>query len=1409
MVTQSLSHHGCDSPTPHSTWVATAAPITTVLALLTLLVLALVALTPAPSREITGSDLDRAKKLRHHGRDAISAPVAFSGVATTPGASTDWWSTVQEDLARREYEARHGAEDGTLQAANRAQDFRTYYQPGGIAVIPRGTGRAASGSAAESGDSWELTWRTLGWGRPGAMTEIDQKMAAQTHPEANGARVTYVHAGPKGSLSEWYENRQEGLEQGFTVHHRPAGKGEVRIEGAISGDLRAEPGDERSLSFVDADGVEVLRYGGLCVWDATHKELPAKLAIEDDRLAILIDDHGAHYPLTVDPLLSSPSWIAELNQAEAYFAFAVATAGDVNRDGYSDALVGSLQYDNGETNEGGAFLYLGSPSGLATSFVWSTESNQEEGRLGASLASAGDINADGFGDVLIGDFAYDNGEVNEGRVYVFHGSAAGLSTTPAWTAESNQENAWFGNSVATAGDVNGDGFGDVIIGAYNYDNGESDEGRAYVYLGSASGLGNSPAWIGESNQVEAYYGYSCATAGDVNSDGFSDVIVGSQFFDNGQDTEGRAFVYMGSAAGLSTTPAWTAESNQDGGWFGYSVSTAGDVNGDGFSDVVIGAIFYENGQISEGRAYLYQGSATGLALNPAWTSEGNQQGAGFGSKVAPAGDVNGDGFADVIVTALSFDNGEADEGRSYVFEGSALGLRSIPVWTFETNQIGANINWAMTAGDVNGDGFSDVIIGSYLYDGGQTNEGRAFVYHGAPTGLSSVRGWDVESNQSGAGLGFSVATAGDVNGDGYSDVIVGTSGYDNGQSQEGAAFAYLGSPLGLSTVPAWSAESNQVDALFGTAVGSAGDVNGDGYYDVVVGSYFYDNGQIDEGRAFVYLGSPGGLGPTPAWTAESNQIDAQFGWSVAGCGDVNGDGFSDVVVGAIQHDNGQNGEGRAFVYHGSLAGLSPTASWTGESNQNGGAFGTSVAGAGDVNGDGFSDLIVGAANYANGQVQEGRAFVYHGSPAGLATVEAWTAESNQAVAVFGISVASAGDVNGDGFSDVIIGAYSYDNGELNEGRAFAYLGSSGGLAVAPAWTAESNQADANFGFSVASAGDVNGDGFSDVIVGAYLYDIDSNHLNTGQAFAYQGSPSGLAVDPNWITEGSDGPVANWFIGLSVGTAGDVNGDGFSDVIVGAPGYHSPMDTDEGRVLVYYGNGGDGLDRIARQARLDNATPIAHLGLTDSETAFRLRALGRTPAGRGMVRLQYEVKPAGVPFNGQGILAGPFADTGFPSPNGSAVALARTQANLDPNTLYHWRVRIGTNSPFFPRSPWLTLPYNAVTEADVRTSGATAGIDPKVSSPARHVMIEPAAPNPFSGSTQLAYTLAQAGHGRLAVYDVQGRVVAQLMDGVQRAGRHSHRWDGRDHQGRLLPAGTYFLRLEFAGREETQKLSLLR
>src|SRR4029434_9610682 len=145
--------------------------------------------------------------------------------------------------------------------------------------------------------------------------------------------------------------------------------------------------------------------------------------------------------------------------------------------------------------------------------------------LGASVGTAGDVNGDGYDDVIVGANGYDNGQTNEGRAYVYLGSAAGLSTTPAWTAESDQAGAELGISVATAGDVNGDGFSDVMVGASAYDNGQLDEGRAYAYLGSAAGLSTAAAWTAESDQVSANFGLTVATAGDVNGDGFSDVIV--------------------------------------------------------------------------------------------------------------------------------------------------------------------------------------------------------------------------------------------------------------------------------------------------------------------------------------------------------------------------------------------------------------------------------------------------------------------------------------------------------------------------------------------------------------------------------------------------------------------------------------------------------------------------------------------------------------------------------------------------------------------------------------------------------------------------------------------------------------------------------------------------------------------
>ena len=214
-----------------------------------------------------------------------------------------------------------------------------------------------------------------------------------------------------------------------------------------------------------------------------------------------------------------------------------------------------------------------------------------------------------------------------------------------------------------------------------------------------------------------------------------------------------------------------------------------------------------------------------------------------------------------------------------------------------------------------------MIVGAPYWDGGQPDEGGASVYLGSPTGLSSAAAWSVESDQGGSFFGYSVASAGDVNGDGYSDVLIGAFAWDGGHQDEGRATLYLGSPVGLDSAPSWFAEADQFEARFGVSVASAGDVNSDGYGDILVGSYLYDGPELNEGRVFVYLGGSSVPSPAPDFILEGDVAGAEFGLSVASAGDVNGDGYGDVIVGARNHSNGQTWEGRAYVYRGSSSGI--------------------------------------------------------------------------------------------------------------------------------------------------------------------------------------------------------------------------------------------------------------------------------------------------------------------------------------------------------------------------------------------------------------------------------------------------------------------------------------------------------
>ena len=1204
------------------------------------------------------------------------APFARAGAPLPDSAPTvpDWSAKAGEAIAAGEYAPQ--AAGAGFRATNRAQNLRATFSARGIAV----TSRDGSG---------EVTLALSAWGREGTMAPAVPADPAEGTCIAGGGvdafgdclrRIEFARPG----LVEWWENQPDGLEQGFTVTGPPDGDGALVFELAVTGAITEVENDEALLVRRDS---EPLRFAELAAWDERGRSLPAWMEETEAGLRLVVDDSGAIGVVTVDPLLTTAGWTAESDQVDAYFGWSVASAGDVNADGFGDVIVGALLYDDGETAEGAAFLYLGSKTGLTTSAAWTAQGDQAQARLGMSVASAGDVNGDGYGDVVAGAIYYTDGQSREGGAFVYLGSASGLSTSPSWTAESNQASSYFGWSVAAAGDVNGDGYGDLLVTAPYYDNGASDEGRAFLYLGSASGLASSAAWTAEANQATALFGTQAASAGDVNGDGYSDVVVGAYQYDGGSTDEGRAYVYLGSASGLAAAAAWTAESNQTNAFFGYSVGSAGDVNGDGYSDLVVGAYYYDDETADEGRAYVYLGSASGLASSAAWTGESDQATSHYGFAVASAGDINGDGYSDVAVGARYYDTtATSAAGQVFVYLGSASGPSTTASSTLDSGQ---NMAWfgysAGSAGDVNGDGFGDLIVGSAYYDNGSSDEGKAFVYLGSASGLATDSSWTAESDQASALFGASVASAGDVNGDGYGDVVVGAPYYDDGETNEGTAFVYLGAASGLATIAAWTAASDQTGAYFGSAVASAGDVNGDGYGDVAVGAELYDNGSADEGRVYVYLGSSTGLTTTAAWTEESDQAGAEFGHSVSAAGDVNGDGYGDIIVGAYLYDNGSTDEGMAFLFLGSASGLATAAAWTAEADQKSAAFGCAVASAGDVDGDGFADIAVGAYKYDTGLANQGGAFVYLGSASGLGTGPSWTGESDQAGAGFGYSVSSAGDVNGDGYGDLVVGAYGYDYAAGDEGQAYLYLGSASGLNATESWTAASSLVGAYFGTSVSSAGDVNGDGYGDVVVGAPYFANGS--AQEGRTFVYLGTAAGLSSGESWTAESNQESA---YFGVSVGSAGDVNGDGYGDLIVGAYTYDDGQ-ANEGRAYLYMGNGADGATplSLAPQARQPGSTtPIAPGLSSTSETAFDVAVIkARGIGGAGNVKLQVEAKPLGTPFDSTGLAtSASYTNSGL-----GGVELQEELSGLTGATGYHWRARV-LSSPAEGRpqgwGPWL-------------------------------------------------------------------------------------------------------------------------
>jgi hypothetical protein len=350
-------------------------------------------------------------------------------------------------------------------------------------------------------------------------------------------------------------------------------------------------------------------------------------------------------------------------------------------------------------------------------------------------------------------------------------------------------------------------------------------------------------------------------------------------------------------------------------------------------------------------------------------------------------------------------------------------------------------------------------------------------------------------------------------------------------------------------------------------------------------------------------------------------------------------------------------------------------------------------------------------------------------------------------------------VNGDGYSDIIVGAPCFDGVAIDQGGIFVYHGSSTGLPTAPNWTKSTSQDSAHFGQSVSTVGDVNGDGYSDVIIGAPLYDLTQH--NSGTAFLFYGGAMGLTEinywNPGWT------PQAGANLGFSVATAGDVNGDGYSDVIVGAP-YYDDGETGEGIAFVYYGNGG-GCALVPRQKRFNSTIPVQILNATGG-TGVRLNVLGRTPGGRGKVKLQWEIKELGQLFDGTDLgISSDWYNTGV-----SGFEINEDIAGLQTSTAYHWRARLQYSSLTYNGaifSRWFSIGPNGTNETDFITTALTSVEEWNSNTPTTvNLIVHPSLSN---RTFRIQYyvckniEMSERHAARLKIYDGAGRLVKTLID----------------------------------------------
>ena len=942
-----------------------------------------------------------------------------------------------------------------------------------------------------------------------------------------------------------------------------------------------------------------------------------------------------------------------------YSGWSVSSAGDVNGDGYDDLVIGAYWADS---QAGKTYVVYGGASAPGTDGMLDLSdldgtngfilTGIDRGDLsGYSVSSAGDVNGDGYDDLVIGARdAAQNRDGDVGETYVIYGGASApgsdgvldLSALDGSNGfilngiDANDRSGW---SVSSAGDVNGDGYDDLIIGAWQADpNGESS-GESYVIYGGASAPGTngeldlsaldgSNGFIVNGIDANDNSGISVSSAGDVNGDGYDDLIIGARFADpNGRREAGETYIVYGGASapgsdGVLDLSSLALDGSTgfivNGGAYDYSgrsVSSAGDVNGDGYDDLVIGA--YSAG--SSGETYLVYGGATGTESLTPVTATGTaaadnftgNAGADSFTEIATDDVVRGGAGDDRIsVTALDFAAIDGGTGvDTLVLDGAGLaldltgpgnaGVDSVEV--FDLSGTGANslvldaravfdVTEEREGGvarlDVLGDADDSVDLSGSNFALAGTGTEDGVTYHVYRDGNAQLRIEDGVQVQNPRLITLSVAEnqiaaryrAPDVAG-------------------ETLVYSLSGADAALFTIDANTGEVRFREAPDFEA---PGDADGDNVYDIIA---TVSDGTTDTEQAVaIRVTNENDNAPVFTSPARVDAAENQFAAYEAAATDADGDTLvyslsgTDAALFTIDADRGEVRFREAPDFE------MP----------------------GDDGGDNVYDIVVTASDGSNHTEQAVAITVTDGYDPDLASLDGsngFIVNGIDGGDQSGYSVSSAGDVNGDGYDDLIIGAHVADpNGRRSAGETYVVYGG----ASAPGTGGRFNLSDLDgsngfilngidfsdfSGFSVSSAGDVNGDGYDDLVIGAFSADPNGD-TNAGETYVVYGVPRAPGTDGvldlstldgtnGFILTGVDG---NDRSGASVSSAGDVNGDGYDDLIIGADRAAPNGRSSAGETYVVYGG-----------ANAPGTGGVLALGALDGTNGFILNGIDATDA----------------------------------------------------------------------------------------------------------------------------------------------------------------------------------------------------